>query len=601
MLGLIDDSEQSGFDVYAEAMRACSFSKNLVSHLWLPGHANGGAESCGHWRLAGCLESTDHEHNGGQIQKVPMYCYSKNCNICFEEWCKREASAMTDRLMNGKALIASSEFSEKPRKRKLLHLVISPPVDIHEHYKTKEGRKKMRKKMLQKLESVCSKDSRIYYADKAGRVRYKIQRTKNLDGGLMVDHAYRFTKGLKSARFSPHFHVIVTGWVDYNKIKHEYEKAIIQNDSGYDKVLVKHISTLDSEKDVYNVCKYLLSHSTSFLENIKENTGREHALRYFGKYSYNKFKSLSENGLLRDIDLKRYLMYAVNPKNDPLIEAITYKLIPEDDITSPPGYTALWGEWQPLEKSINHLLISIKREYEYATGELKSEIDDGHNITEIGRGEYSVLERDYPAFAKSKTIQSTFDPDFEIPELASMESILPFGLESIKVRYAVKVKITDPITSIVKSKTVCFTIQYNDSEICAQCARRLRTIHYVGPPELFPDIPEKVQLGIEKTSDYVYATEALLNGEIPSYPYIDKDTNLIGFNIALHSNPPNASALNDDNWLAIQDHNYATKIRYEHFYKNGEVLSSPEVRLVLKSTQNPLVLRPTNELKMIQV
>ena len=101
------------------------------------------------------------------------------------------------------------------------------------------------------------------------------------EGGVMIDHAYRFTEGLKKAKYSPHFHFIVSGWFDFKKNGQNYKEDI----NGY---IVKYIDSLPTRKNVYTAARYILSHSSAALGQPGERQS-EQTLRYFGEYSNNKF------------------------------------------------------------------------------------------------------------------------------------------------------------------------------------------------------------------------------------------------------------------------------------------------------------------------
>jgi len=92
-------------------------------------------------------------------------------------------------------------------------------------------------------------------------------------GGVTVLHYWRFTPGLEKGYFSPHFHVLGLGWIDYTKIKSNYEKT---------NYVIKKISNCESEQDVFSIMRYLLSHSA-----VKES---KHSVQYFGESSNNNMR-----------------------------------------------------------------------------------------------------------------------------------------------------------------------------------------------------------------------------------------------------------------------------------------------------------------------
>jgi len=176
---------RGGFYVYEDKNDLQSFSKDFVSDIMLPAHVYNGKESCGKWKITGCLQDHLHKEGGGYISKGVMRCNNKGCRKCATSAIKREARAITNRLMTFCNLKNNRKiYLKKNRARILHHDVVSIPYNEQSLFLTKEGRKKLRSKAL------------------------KILKQFDIDGGVMIDHPYRFTEGLESARFSPHLHLI---------------------------------------------------------------------------------------------------------------------------------------------------------------------------------------------------------------------------------------------------------------------------------------------------------------------------------------------------------------------------------------------------------
>jgi len=248
---------KGGFYAYEEKNSMQCFAKDFVSDIMLPAHVYNGKESCGKWKIVGCLQSELHKNGGGYVGKYVMRCHNKGCRKCATSAIKREAKSITDRLMAFVILKRNRKiYLKKNRSRILSHNVISIPFEEQALFLTKEGRKKLRQKAL------------------------KILKQFDVDGGNMIDHAYRFTKGLESARFSPHFHFILTGWIDGNIAKEIYEKT---------NWIVTNISTIESWQDCYNLSKYLLSHASVYMKQEGKRSA-EHSVRYFGECHNKKFK-----------------------------------------------------------------------------------------------------------------------------------------------------------------------------------------------------------------------------------------------------------------------------------------------------------------------
>ena len=156
------------------------FSKDFVSNIMLPAHVFNGKESCGKWKFIGCLESDLHERKGGNFKKGIMHCNNKGCKVCATSSIKREAKAITNRLMTFCALKKNRKvYLEKNRSRILSHVVVSIPYEEQSLYLKKGDREKKEKGRITLRENVI-----------------KILKQFDVDGGVMVDHPYRFSKGL---------------------------------------------------------------------------------------------------------------------------------------------------------------------------------------------------------------------------------------------------------------------------------------------------------------------------------------------------------------------------------------------------------------------
>ena len=115
----------------------------------------------------------------------------------------------------------------------------------------------------------------------------------------MVDHSYRFTKGLGNANLSVHLHVLMIGWLNYQKNADRFlqfrdvpytvrpmpqaDGSVVERRYGRGRnVFIKHLSTVDTYDDVYGVCDYVLSHSTASARRLGETAGGEHTVRWIG-------------------------------------------------------------------------------------------------------------------------------------------------------------------------------------------------------------------------------------------------------------------------------------------------------------------------------
>ena len=144
----------------------------------------------------------------------------------------------------------------------------------------------------------------------SGFMQHIIGMGDDIDGGVTIAHPYRFTEGLKSAYFSPHYHKICTGWIDGDIVKR------VNEETGW---VVKQISNFDDDKQCYNVVKYLLSHEAVFLKDPTKRSS-EQSYSYYGECQNRKFKvesvlKYSEDGYdqLNKIFQKKLLVIKITP------------------------------------------------------------------------------------------------------------------------------------------------------------------------------------------------------------------------------------------------------------------------------------------------
>lgn len=269
--------QKSGFENYIQSARDMKFAAQFEGDAMLPGYMYGGRASCGKWKVMGCLDKDLHSMPSGWGKKCRMSCNTKGCQVCFEGAIEREARALADRMVAFLSLKRNKDvFKQNPnRERIMLHTVVSVPTSEHEKFKTREGRKELRKMAL------------------------NIIKPLDIDGGAMVDHPYRFGRGLASARLSPHFHLMHTGWIDGEVCAEIYHRT------GW---LVKQISNGESWMECYFLARYLLSHAGTYIKSTGKRSP-EHTVRYFGECHNKKFKvaTLLERSASSNRDIKRLL------------------------------------------------------------------------------------------------------------------------------------------------------------------------------------------------------------------------------------------------------------------------------------------------------
>ena len=263
------DERQTGllataWETYGVKNDAAAFAGDIVGDVMLPGHGFGPRESCGQHRIIGCLDSS---HNP-MVKKIKWSCHSRNCNSCWRSWCQQRARAATGRILSGIAHLAgpaaphnAGTQAADDHGRRILHIAVSVPPDARDLFLTHDGRAKLRKEARQRLGKVMDR----------------------IDGGAIIDHGYRFTDDLATAEFSPHFHFLVSGWFNMDANTALYEK-----EGGF---IVKYLSSLETTKDLYSCIRYLLSHSTAAIGEVGDRSTASHAIRYYGEFGYNKYKS----------------------------------------------------------------------------------------------------------------------------------------------------------------------------------------------------------------------------------------------------------------------------------------------------------------------
>lgn len=290
-----DFQNKSGFEMYVEKMKLQVYGKDLQFDILLPAHLYNGKESCGKKKVIGCMEVQDHENSSGFIKggkDAILSCNNKGCKTCFVSAIVREAQKMTERMVTFTNLKNNSHvYLRGNRKRVMKHVVVSVPRHLVSYYSTNEGRKKLRKKTLDLLMN------EVY--EKIGKKKILIGKN-DIDGGVMIDHPYRFKNEFNDAYLSPHFHFILTGWLESDVIA-EINRITkpSRNSEGsefYPKgedpqgFLIKGISNVNTRDDCFRLSAYLLSHAALFSKKWDKRSS-EHSIRYFGECHNRKFKT----------------------------------------------------------------------------------------------------------------------------------------------------------------------------------------------------------------------------------------------------------------------------------------------------------------------
>ena len=395
--------DSSGAEAYIIKNKAYHFSSYLKHDVALPGHLLAKRESCRKWKLLACKHG-DH----AQIQKTEMTCNNKNCNACFDQWLSTEANKIALRLY-GYCTLKRNNFvyKEKIRSRKPAHLVVSARFEDYKQYETREGRKEQRTKIFKILK------------------KYGL----DIDGGVMIDHIYRFTVGLEKAYWSPHHHILYTGWIDGNIVKEIY------NETG---LIIKQIATTDDWIALRNQAKYLLTHSACYQKEEGKRSA-EHSVRYFGDLNNRKLKVES---------LNKYSIDAIDSIEKEFGKIEEEQMIKGKGIKSI-GYNLIRSPEIKATTFSDHTKFDIDGDIEklYELRDLLKEYIEP-------KTEATYLE-DNPAYSQSDQA--------DIIEVAEAE-FEPFMAIELRVDYY----------DIVQSVYHVFVFEFDDSRLCCKCSRFLR-------------------------------------------------------------------------------------------------------------------------------
>ena len=219
-----------------EARFSDSWSRIFWNGFGLPGQGQP-LFSCEKWGFKGCLNHYEHEGGKNFVMMYQKNCARSSCVLCVESWANRIANRITQRVQKW------MEISH----RKSSHVVISIPDN-------------MRLKPLKEIKKELK----------------KVKKMVGINADAAILHPFRFEGGKGIPHTSPHFHLIAFGWI--KDTKECYEKT------GF---VVKKISTLKNEVDVFRTAKYLLTHA-----GVKK---KNHAVTYSGKISYSKLRIIKED------------------------------------------------------------------------------------------------------------------------------------------------------------------------------------------------------------------------------------------------------------------------------------------------------------------
>ena len=572
---LIDD-ESGGIDLsntglYLEAMDERRYADDLVDNIMLSGHASMGGDACGKWGIAGCINTPDHpKKKKACVKKVPFSCNSKNCNVCHRKWHAMTTAKEKDRLLACVYARQDPNMFDKPRKRAVLHIAVSPSPELHADYRDSKRRKKMRKRAWDIL-----------------------KRCGDFDGAMMIEHAYRFKDDFKRAELSPHFHFMVTGWLDYQKVAKHYARSKsrphgLGHKVNYSLQTVKHISTLRTERDIGGTISYLLSHATSVIKDpLLSDAKAEHTVRWYGKYSYNQFSHVSESAFLhidqftatveKAITLpsltatqktgemrvgKDGREYAVTETVHGTTQYHVSTVIPTADIRKPEAVRMVGITDNPHEAntlirlSIRDYLASPQstgfwyeckdcdHPYTMHDKEAKQHAKDtGHKLKKTSN-QYIPPHAPYPPSTDFwYDCEGCDRRDMHDKEAKQHAKDTGHELKKTSRQYIpVHVRITRTLRNLEKSTRVAFLWRLDTDGLCPRCFSKMQKLHWLDQDNDPPDFkPGKCYM--VNVKDYMPLSDALQSGLIPTVPYID-DKGHYQFRTSNISLPPDLDTYN---------------------------------------------------------
>ncbi len=469
-----DDTEfnesRSGFDSYIKQLKAQAFAKDFVSDITLPGHSSNGKESCGKWKLKGCLERDSHNSKMSLVGMGVMHCYDKGCNICFEPAITRLAHSIKNRMFTFANLKNNRKIYLKTNRVRILsHVVVSVPDKDYYKALTKSGRKELR----------ASQRS--------------IMKSLDVDGGCTILHPYRFTKNLENAYLSPHFHNIITGWIDGGIVKQIHEQT------GW---IVRQVSVLETEQEAYSLSAYLLSHAGVYEKEVGSRSS-EQSVSYFGECQNSKFK-------VSEVLSKSSSGYQ---QLDKILDSKKVKTI----------------------KGVEHRLQRVHYTHSTISGSVKESINEYHvengsiqTLRESMR-QYIMPHIDNPAFSQSEPLKEQVKEPFQFLQMR-FDYISP--------------------SNIVQSEYLTIILDTSIEELCPECSQKLRTLV---PKEwssqqaetfkevIFPQLQEDSLLALDNDCGLQYLSRETLTGL--GMPYFKLD-GMMDYETGVNSRPECIDRLN---------------------------------------------------------
>ena len=229
-----DNSQKSATRHFLDDIIPSGVWKNVTWNGWTL-LANGTPyKTCLQTLLRGCPHKNDHPNNQIFVYTVRKRCCRASCPKCYESWMNREANAMTLRLTTWM----------KKSHQNVSHVTVSLPESMHR-----------------------------WNDRKITKYLKKIYKRAGITGGYKILHPWRFDKQTGVPSLWVYLHLICYGWI--------INTAEIEKDTG---IVIKKISTLYDEGNIFATCKYQLSHCAVW------KNGHRHSAVPFDSISYSKLK-----------------------------------------------------------------------------------------------------------------------------------------------------------------------------------------------------------------------------------------------------------------------------------------------------------------------
>lgn len=251
-----DDGAKTGYQHFCGRIKAGHFAGLYFGDFRMPGNGWPNRE-CGNFlRVKGCT-SDDHVAMGvhaDTAKNMPYICGRIACPMCFDRVIDRMAARICERI-DGFSMLRRSDLTdqETPRRRIPLHCTLSLPESLYQQAATTVGLKSLNKTVRERLKRV------------------------GLEASVVIYHPFRFKKSAKGEPYySPHFHVIAFGWVDYAKV------AAAHDEDGW---IFKKIRVMRTVEHTRSCVRYILSHV-----GVAEDAD---SYRFFAQLGYRKFAASS--------------------------------------------------------------------------------------------------------------------------------------------------------------------------------------------------------------------------------------------------------------------------------------------------------------------